>query len=80
VRLLALGLPIVAHVPLGRVMALARFATLAKAQAVARMPRERRTATLLAFVRTLEASAQDDVLDLFETVVKGGHDLRRSGP
>ena len=49
--------------------ALARFATVAKAQAVARMPLERRTATLLAFVRTLEATAQDDVLDLFDIVV-----------
>jgi hypothetical protein len=29
------------------------------------MPEERRMATLLAFVRTLEASAQDDVLDLW---------------
>jgi hypothetical protein len=51
------------------VTALARFATVAKAQAVARLPEERRTATLLAFVRTLEASAQDDVLDLFDIVV-----------
>jgi len=39
-----------------------RFATVAKAQAVLRMPPERRMATLLAFVRTLEATAQDDVL------------------
>ncbi len=69
VRALALGLPTIAHVPPGRVTALARFATIAKAQAVARMPLERRTATLLAFVRTLEASAQDDVLDLFDIVV-----------
>lgn len=69
VRLLAVGLPSVAHVPPGRVTALARFATVAKAQAVARLPEERRTATLLAFVRTLEASAQDDVLDLFDIVV-----------
>ena len=69
VRLLVLGLPTVAHVPPGRVAALARFATVAKAQAVARMPRERRTATLLAFVRTLEATAQDDVLDLLDIVV-----------
>ena len=69
VRLLVLGLPTVAHVPPGRVTALARFATVAKAQAVARMPRERRTATLLAFVRTLEATAQDDVLDLLDIVV-----------
>ena len=69
VRLLALDLPGTAHVPPGRVAALARFATVAKAQAVARLPKERRTATLLAFVRTLEASAQDDVLDLFDVVV-----------
>jgi hypothetical protein len=33
------------------------------------MPLEGRTATLLAVVRTLEASAQDDVLDLFDIVV-----------
>ncbi len=69
VRLLATGLPGVAHVPPGRVVALARFAMVAKAQAVARLPEERRTATLLAFVRTLEASAQDDVLDLFDIVI-----------
>jgi len=46
-----------------------RAAAVAKAQAVARMPEERRMATLLAFVRTLEASAQDDVLDLLDIVV-----------
>jgi TnpA family transposase len=69
VRMLTLGLPTIHHVPPGRVTALARFATVAKAQAVARMPLERRTATLLAFVRTLEATAQDDVLDLFDIVV-----------
>ena len=69
VRVLTRGLPAIDHVPPGRVTALARFATVAKAQAVARMPLERRTATLLAFVRTLEATAQDDVLDLFDIVV-----------
>ena len=69
VRLLTAGLPRTAHVPPGRVTSLARFATIAKAQAMARLPEERRTATLLAFVRTLEASAQDDVLDLFDIVV-----------
>jgi hypothetical protein len=69
VRLLTAGLPTVAHVPPGRVTALARFAAVARAQAVARMPEERRMATLLAFVRTLEASAQDDVLDLLDVVV-----------
>ncbi len=45
---------------------LARFTTVAKAQAVARMPLERRMAALLAFVRTLEAT---DVLELFDIVV-----------
>ncbi len=69
VRLLAAGLPGTSHVPPGRVTALARFATVAKAQAVARMPAERRMATLLAFIRTLEATAQDDVLDLLDIVV-----------
>ncbi len=29
----------------------------------------RRLATLIAFIRTLEATAQDDVLDLFDIVV-----------
>ena len=33
------------------------------------MPDERRAATLLAFIRSLEASAQDDVLDLFDLIV-----------
>ena len=69
VRALALGFPSTAHVPPGRVAALARFATVTKARAVARLPKERRAATLLAFVRTLDASAQDDVLDLFDIVV-----------
>ena len=69
VRALALGFPSTAHVPSGRVAALARFATVTKARAVARLPKERRAATLLAFVRTLDASAQDDVLDLFDIVV-----------
>jgi hypothetical protein len=34
------------------------------------LPDEQRIATLLAFVRTLEASANDDVLDLFDVVTK----------
>ena len=69
VRLLTIELPSTAHVPPGRIIALARFANVAKAQAVAQMPRERRVATLVAFVQTLQATAQDDVLDLFDVVV-----------
>src|SRR3546814_6958256 len=36
--------------------------------AVARLPDDRRAATLVAFIRTLEASASDDVIDLFDAV------------
>lgn len=69
VRAIAAGLPSVERLPRGRVLALARFAAAAKASAVARLPEERRLATLVAFARTLEATAQDDVLDLFDIVV-----------
>lgn len=68
VRSIAEGLPAIDRLPPGRIAALARFASAAKAQAVARLPDDRRTATLLAFVRTLEASAGDDVIDLFDAV------------
>ena len=68
-RALSLSLPGDSHVPPGRVAALACVATVAKVQAVARLPMERRAATLLAFVQMLKASAQDDVLDLFDIVV-----------
>src|SRR5829696_2274196 len=66
---LARDLPRIDRLPRSRVLALARFATASKAQAIMRLPDQRRVATLLAFVRTLEASAQDDVLDLFDVVV-----------
>lgn len=69
IRQLATGLPRTDKLPKTRILALARFANAAKAQAVARMPDERRAATLLAFIRALEASAQDDVLDLFDVIV-----------
>ena len=54
--------------PPGKAVALARFAGAARAQAVARLPDDRRAATLVAFIRTLEASASDDVIDLFDVV------------
>lgn len=63
------GLPGTGRLPRSRVLSLARFAAAAKAQTISRMPKTRRIATLLAFVRTLEASAGDDVLDLFDVVV-----------
>ena len=68
IRTITDGLPEIDRLPPGRVMSLARFASAAKAQAVSRLPDDRRTATLLAFIRTLEASASDDVIDLFDVV------------
>jgi TnpA family transposase len=67
-RAIGRGLPEVDRLPPSKVTALARFAAAARAQAVARLPDDRRAATLLAFVRTLEASATDDVIDLFDAV------------
>jgi hypothetical protein len=54
-RQLAAGLPGTERLPPTRELALARFAGAAKAQAVARVPEERRLATLLAFICTTEA-------------------------
>jgi TnpA family transposase len=58
-------------VPPGRLEALARYATTAKAQAVARMSEQRRTATLLAAARHLETAAGDDALDLLDQLLGG---------
>ena len=69
VQALAAGLPSLDRLPTSRITNLARFAGAAKAQAIERLPDERRIATLLAYVRTLEATAHDDVLDLFDVVV-----------
>ena len=50
------------RIPPGRVDALARQANAARAQAIARMPDDRRIATLVAFVSRLERTACDDAL------------------
>jgi len=68
---LATGLPSIDRLPASRITALARFANASKAHAVSRLPDDRRIATLLAFARSLEASAHDDMLDLFDVVVTG---------
>ena len=57
-------------VPLNRTATLARFASAAKAQAISRMPEERRLATLFAFARMIEARAHDDALDIFDPLVQ----------
>jgi hypothetical protein len=58
IRALAAGLPELDRIPPSKAPALARFASAAKAQAVACLPDDRRAATLVAFIRTLEASAE----------------------
>ena len=56
-------------VPPGRLAALSRHATAAKAQTVARMTPDWRDATLLAAARHLQAAATDDALDLLDQVL-----------
>ena len=69
VRSLGIKLP-GRHVPPSRIAALARFASTAKVSAVARLPQARRIATLVAFVHCLEASAQDDALDVLDLLLR----------
>lgn len=66
VRALGAGSFDLSGIPPGRIDALARVAASVKAQAIARMQEERHIATLVAFARKLEATAQDDALDLFD--------------
>lgn len=58
------------HVPPNRIAALARFANTAKVSAVARLPEIRRVATLVAFVHSLQASAQDDAIDVLDALLR----------
>jgi hypothetical protein len=84
VRNLGIDVALLHRVPPGRIQALARFATAAKASAIQRLPEERRLATLVAFALTLEATALDDALDLldilitevFSNAVKAGEQAR----
>lgn len=69
IRGMGIKLP-AAHVPPSRIAVLARFASTAKVSAVARLPVERRIATLVAFVHSLEASAQDDALDVLDMLLR----------
>ncbi|MCP6760351.1 MAG: hypothetical protein NHB32_16780 [Fischerella sp. CENA71] len=56
-------------IPSSQLKVLARTASSARAQAIARMPPLRRTATLLAFVHVLEATATDDAIDLLDLLI-----------
>ena len=69
IRALDVGGLDLAHIPQSRLRVLARHAATSRAQALARLPPARRVATLLAFARVLEATAQDDALDVFDQVL-----------
>jgi hypothetical protein len=69
VRSLGITVPVAAGVAPNRIAALARFADKAKASAVARLPSLRRSATLVAFVHLLEASAQDDAIEVLDMLL-----------
>ncbi|MBA3748360.1 MAG: Tn3 family transposase, partial [Solirubrobacterales bacterium] len=66
---LGLGGVDVSAVPHRRVVALARYGMAAKATALRRHPEPRRLATLVATVRSLEAKAVDDALELFDVLM-----------
>ncbi len=69
VRQIRVGHVLLDRVPPSRVKALERYAAAAWAPTIARMSEDRRIATLLAFVKALEARALDDSLDLFDALV-----------
>ncbi len=56
-------------VPPSRIASLARFAGTAKVAAIGRLPPVRRLATLVAFIHCLEATAQDDVIEVLDILL-----------
>lgn len=75
VRGLGITLP-ATPVPPSRIAALARFANTVKVSAVARLPDARRTAALVAFIHSLEASAHDDALDVLAKAEQADRKVR----
>ena len=70
IRSLGISLPAVARIPPSRIASLARFANTARATALTRLNAERRFATLAAFVHCLEATAQDEALEVLEMLLR----------
>ncbi len=69
IRAVGVGAVPVQDLPEARLARLARHAQLAWAQPLGRLGEERRHATLLVFIQTLERTATDDVLDLFDNLL-----------
>ncbi|MGJ0491608.1 Tn3 family transposase [Methylobacter sp.] len=68
IRDLGIELP-AAGVPSSRLASLARFTGTAKVSAISRLPPVRRLATLVAFIHCLEATAQDDVMEVLDRLL-----------
>ena len=68
VRDLGIRLP-ATGIPHSRLASLARFAGTAKVTAISRLPPVRRLATLVAFVHCLEATAQDDAVEVLDLLL-----------
>jgi hypothetical protein len=66
IRKLGITLPVATRIPPGRIAALSRFANRAKVSLITRMPPARKFATLVVFAGCLEATAQDDALEVLE--------------
>ncbi len=58
------------RVPPGRIKALAHYAVTTKAQNIASLSEDRRTATLVSFARLLSVTAQDDALDVLDILMR----------
>jgi Domain of unknown function (DUF4158)/Tn3 transposase DDE domain len=70
IRALGVNRVNLSRIPRVRLQLLARTAATARAQAIARMPAERRIATLLAWAHEWEAEATDDVIDLLDALIR----------
>jgi hypothetical protein len=57
------------HIPPVWLKSLARYAAAGWAPTIARMPEDRRIATLVAFAHAYEAETLDDALDLFDMLI-----------
>jgi hypothetical protein len=70
IRAVEIGKLDISRIPPIRIKLLAKAAFTIKAQAIARMSKTKKIATLVAFIYVLEATAIDDALDILESVVK----------
>lgn len=69
IRNYGVTLPHSTSIPSNRIATLSQFASRAKVTAIKRLPLRRRLATLAAFMKTLESTAQDDALDILDKLL-----------